>query len=90
MATRIIERDVPRRLATLGAGFLPALAVLTNLAVAKANDYDPASLDLAALIECGADVPTYNGFALWLGDRPDAPAKLGRKEVPAGNPFLRQ
>ncbi|RUU27220.1 MAG: hypothetical protein E5Y88_27830 [Mesorhizobium sp.] len=43
---------MPRRLANLGAGFLPALAVLANLAVAKANDYDPASLDLPAPIEC--------------------------------------
>ncbi|WP_376702666.1 hypothetical protein RQ479_22320 [Mesorhizobium sp. ISC25] len=56
----------------------------------KATDYDPASLDLAALIKCRADVSTYAGFALWLSDRPDAPAKLGWKDVPAGNPFLKQ
>ena len=66
------------------------MAVLASFAVAKANEYAPASLDLAGLIECKADVPTYNGFALWLGGQPDAPAQLGWKEIPAGNFFLKQ
>ena len=76
---------MPRRSAILGTGFL-----LANLAVAKADDYEPASVDLAALIECKADVPTYNGFALWLAGEPGAAEKLGWKEVASGNPFLQQ
>lgn len=67
------------------------LALLVFLATpAMAENYDPASLDLAALIECRADVPAYNGFALWLSGEPGAADTLGWKEVPSGNPFLRQ
>ncbi|MFB9982217.1 hypothetical protein ACFSQQ_31030 [Mesorhizobium kowhaii] len=67
------------------------LAPLVLLATpAVAEDFDPASLDLAALIECRADVPAYNGFALWLAGEPGAVGKLGWKEVAAGNPFLVQ
>ncbi|TPN47895.1 MULTISPECIES: hypothetical protein [unclassified Mesorhizobium] len=67
------------------------LASLVFLATpAMAEDFDPASLDLAALIECRADVPAYNGFALWLAGEPGAADRLGWKEVPSGNPFLRQ
>lgn len=78
------------RLATPGTGFLLALAVLASLAVAKTDDYDPASLDLAALIECRADVSAYTGYALWLAGDPGAASTLGWKEVPSGNAFLRQ
>ncbi|RWE36876.1 MAG: hypothetical protein EOS78_16390 [Mesorhizobium sp.] len=81
---------MPRRSAIPGMGFLPALAVLASLAVAKANDHDSASLDIAALIECRVDVPSYNGFALWLASEPGAAKALSWKEVPSGNPFLRQ
>ncbi|BCG84954.1 hypothetical protein MesoLj113c_10640 [Mesorhizobium sp. 113-3-9] len=59
-------------------------------APAKAGDFDPASLDLAALIECRADVPAYNGFALWLASEPGAADTLGWKETASGNPFLSQ
>jgi len=55
-----------------------------------AEDFDPAALDLAALIECRADVPAYNGFALWLAGEPGAAERLGWKEVASGNPFLRE
>lgn len=55
-----------------------------------AGDFDPDSVDLVALIECRADVPDYNGFALWLDGEPGAAATLGWKEVSSGNPFLRQ
>lgn len=79
-----------RCLTTLGTRFLPILAVLAGLAVAKADDYNPASLDLAALITCKVDVPAYNSFALWLTGEPGAAQKLGWKEVASGNPFLRQ
>ncbi|WP_342778238.1 MULTISPECIES: hypothetical protein [Mesorhizobium] len=60
------------------------------MAAAKADDYDPAALDLPALIECRADVPAYNGFALWLSSAPGAVETLGWKEVASGNPFLRK
>jgi hypothetical protein len=67
------------------------LAPLVLLATpAVAEGFDPASLDLAALIECRADMPAYNGFALWLAGEPGAVGKLGWKEVAAGNPFLVQ
>ena len=59
-------------------------------APALAEDFDPASLDLAALIECRADVPAYTGYALWLAGDPGAASTLGWKEVPSGNAFLRQ
>ena len=81
---------MPRGSATHRIGFLPALAVLASLVVAKADDYDPASLDLAALIECRADLSAYTGYALWLAGDPGAASTLGWKEVPSGNAFLRQ
>ncbi|WP_027146215.1 hypothetical protein [Mesorhizobium sp. WSM3626] len=59
-------------------------------APAMAGDFNPASLDLAALIECRADVPSYNGFALWLAGEPGAAKALSWNEGPSGNPFLRQ
>lgn len=55
-----------------------------------AGDFDPGPLDLAALIECRVDVPSYNGFAVWLAGEPSVADTLGWKEVPSGNPFLRQ
>ena len=39
------------------------------LAGPAAADFDPAALDLAALIECRADIKAYNGFAIWLTER---------------------
>lgn len=70
------------RLAPLLALFCPAATF--------AGDFDPASVDLAALIECRADAPGYNGFALWLAGEPCATGTLGWKEIPSENPFLRQ
>jgi hypothetical protein len=69
---------------------LAPLVLLAGSATAMAEDFDLASLDLAALIECRADVPTYSGFALWLAGEPGAAETLRWKEVPSGNPFLRQ
>jgi hypothetical protein len=71
-------------------GWLTPLLVLTSPVIAGAEDFDPASLNLATLIECRADVPIYNGLALWLSGEPGAADRLGWKEVPSGNPFLRQ
>lgn len=67
----------------------PLLALLYP-ATTVTGDFDPASVDLVALIECRADVPDYTGFALWLGGEPGAAGTLGWKEVSSGNPFLRQ
>jgi len=66
-------------------------AGLTGLVMAgpATADFDPATLDLAALIECKADIKTYNGFAIWLME-PDAVAKLGWQKVPTDNPFLEE
>ncbi|TGQ74670.1 MAG: hypothetical protein E5V49_13475 [Mesorhizobium sp.] len=67
------------------------LAPLVLLATpAGSQEFDPASLDLAALIECRADVPAYNEFALWLSGAPGAVETLGWKKVASGNPFLSQ
>ncbi|AMY03040.1 hypothetical protein AB0V79_07750 [Mesorhizobium ciceri] len=72
-------------------GFGRCLAPLIVLATpAASQEFDPASLDLPALIECRADVPTYNDFALWLSSAPGAVETLGWKEVASGNPFLSQ
>jgi hypothetical protein len=57
---------------------------------AAARDFDPASLDLSALIECRADVPAYNGFAFWLAGEPGAAEKLGWHRVETENLFLQQ
>lgn len=79
----------PAWLRNLG-GWLTPLVVLTSPVTAVAEDFDPVSLDLAALIECKADVPAYNGFALWLSGEPGAVETLGWKGVASGNPFLSQ
>ncbi|RWO39814.1 MAG: hypothetical protein EOS12_27600 [Mesorhizobium sp.] len=72
-------------------GFGRCLAALVFLATpAAGQEFDPASLDLPALIECRADGPTYNDFALWLSSAPGAVETLGWTEVASGNPFLSQ
>ncbi|WP_244480486.1 hypothetical protein [Mesorhizobium sp. Root554] len=68
---------------------LPALAV-AMAAPAAAQDFDPTALDLATLIECRANAPAYNGFALWFSGEPDAADKLGWRPVDAGNFLLQQ
>jgi hypothetical protein len=60
------------------------------LAGSAAADVDPATVDLASLIECKADIKTYNGFALWLTGEPDAAGKLGWQKVPTDNLFLEE
>ncbi|TPL77713.1 hypothetical protein [Mesorhizobium sp. B2-3-15] len=72
---------------SLGRCLVPLLFLAAPV---MAGDFAPTSLDLAALIECRADLPAYNGLALWLGGEPDAAQTLGWKEVASGNPFLRQ
>lgn len=59
---------------------------------ASAQDagFDPSTLDLPALIECRADVQTYNVFAFWLAAETDTSSTLGWQETESGNPFLKQ
>jgi hypothetical protein len=57
---------------------------------AMAQEFDPATLDLAALVECRADLPAYNNFAFWLAGTPDAAERLGWRQVETDNPFLQQ
>jgi hypothetical protein len=55
-------------------------------------DIDPATIDLAKLIECRTyDVPTYNALAFWLvGDEaPQARARLGLTEEKSANFLLK-
>lgn len=70
--------------------FAASFLLLAAALPAAAQDFDPATLDLPALVECRADVPTYNGFAFWLAGEPDAARQLGWRSVDSGNPFLSQ
>lgn len=70
--------------------FAASFLLLAAALPAAAQDFDPATLDLPALVECRADVPTYNGFALWLAGEPDVAGKLGWRKIESGNPFLSQ
>jgi hypothetical protein len=66
------------------------VAAMVLAAPAAAQDFDPASLDLAALVECRAEVKAYNGFAFWLAGDPGAAEKLGWRQVETDNLFLQQ
>jgi len=57
---------------------------------ASAAEVDPATTDLVSLIECKADIKSYNGFAIWLASEPGAAGKLGWQKVPSDNPFLEE
>lgn len=57
---------------------------------AAAQEFDPASVDLPALIECRAGVEDYNGFAFWLAGDPTAASQLGWNEAATDNPFLKE
>lgn len=70
------------------------VALLTPLA-AHAQDtaeFDPATLDMAKLIECRTYTPPqYNALAFWLteDDGKAAMARFGLTETKSGNPMLR-
>jgi hypothetical protein len=54
-------------------------------------DFDPATLDMAKLIECSTyDVPSYNALAFWLMEDGGkaARARFGLTEEPSRNPML--
>jgi len=77
--------------ALLGATCL-ALSGGAALAQDAAEDFDPATIDLAKLIECRTyDVPSYNALAFWLtGDeQAQARAHLGLTEEKSGNFLLK-
>ncbi|WP_274627277.1 hypothetical protein [Arvimicrobium flavum] len=59
-------------------------------APAAAQDFDPAGLDLAAMIRCDMDARDYNAFAMWFATNPDAAARLGWSAADSQNPFLGQ
>ncbi|MBB6465915.1 hypothetical protein HNQ96_001773 [Aminobacter lissarensis] len=67
-----------------------AFGLLAAALPAAAQEFDPATLDLPALVECRTDAPAYTSFALWLAGEPDAASTLGWRAVDSGNPFLSQ
>lgn len=66
------------------------MSALAMPVCAQEDDFDPASVNIVDLIECKTDVPTYNGFAMWLSslEAPDHPIDM--MKVESGNPFLSQ
>lgn len=66
------------------------LASLTTSGAMAQSGFDPATLDLAAIIACEADIPTYSALVFHLAMEPDALATLGWAEIDSRNPFLRQ
>lgn len=77
---------------SLTAGLL-AMALAFPVAAQEVEDFDPATVDLAKLIECRTyDVPSYNGFAFWLAGTDGAEARkhLGLTEVKTDNFLLKQ
>lgn len=67
-----------------------ALLALSTSVPAQQNDYDPAQLNLPALLQCEATVGDYNELAFWLTGENGSPEKLGWTKVESGNPFLLQ
>lgn len=67
-----------------------AFSLLAAAFPAAAEEFDPVTLDLPALVECRADAPAYTSFAFWLAGEPDAARTLGWRAVDSGNPFLSQ
>lgn len=77
---------------SLTAGLL-AMALAFPVAAQEVEDFDPATVDLAKLVECRTyDVPSYNGFAFWLAGTDGAEARkhLGLTEVKTDNFLLKQ
>ncbi|CAL4868737.1 hypothetical protein MMA231_03026 [Asticcacaulis sp. MM231] len=54
------------------------------------DDFDPSTVRIADLIECKADVPTYNGVAFWMNSDEAPEHPLGMTMVESGNPFVSQ
>jgi hypothetical protein len=76
--------------ALIGAACLAPVSALAQEAAADA--FDPATIDLAKLIECRTyDVPSYNALAFWLvGDEgAQARARFGLTEEKSANFMLK-
>ncbi|WFU09154.1 hypothetical protein QA646_18075 [Rhizobium sp. CB3090] len=75
---------------------LSALAILVSTQVSTAamtSEEDPTKIDLAKLIECTTyDVPSYNGFAMWLTgpESNEAMRRFGITEQPSNSLLLRE
>ncbi|AVA19945.1 hypothetical protein ACXHXG_06115 [Rhizobium sp. LEGMi198b] len=75
---------------------LSALAILVSTQVSTAamtSEEDPSKIDLAKLIECTTyDVPSYNGFAMWLTgpESDEAMRRFGITEQPSTSLLLRE
>lgn len=79
---------------TMTAALLALAMTAPTAAMAREDqDFDPAAVDLAKLVECRTyDVPSYNGFAFWLAgeDGATARARLGLTEVESANFLLKE
>lgn len=69
-------------------GVAMAAAVLSSISQAGAQDINPAEIDLAAVIECRVDVPTYNTFAFWLVEQRGPAGPLGLRRVEDADDLL--
>jgi hypothetical protein len=72
------------------AALLLACGAVPAAAPALAQDFDPATLDLPALVECRKTVPEYNSFGFWLATEPGAADRLDWVETQQPNLFLRE
>lgn len=69
------------------------LALPFSVSAQAEEDFDPATVDLAKLIECQTyDVPSYNAVAFWLAGTEGADARrhFGFTEVKTSNYLLKQ
>ncbi len=76
------------RAACIGAALLAPMAAKAQ----DTEDFDPATLDLAKLIECRTYAPPqYNALAFWLvgEDGKAARARFGLSEIRSANPMLK-
>lgn len=70
-----------------GAAFLACIVHAPSAAQDELFEFDPMTIDIADAINCKLDVPTYNGFAISIGDDRK---KRGWKIVKSDNPFLNE
>jgi hypothetical protein len=69
------------------------MLVTVQVSIAATSEEDPSKVDLAKLVECTSyDVPSYNGFAMWLTgpESVEAMKRMGITELPSDNLMLRE
>jgi hypothetical protein len=69
------------------------MLVTVQVSIAATSEEDPSKVDLAKLVECTSyDVPSYNGFAMWLTgpESVEAMRLMGITELPSDNLMLRE